>query len=102
MFRGLLLSSARPVPEKRLTNFPEFAPERPSVQPPAGVERKAALYAARRERQDRQEGRFGSRLKSRFGVHPRPGSARQAAPRVPRPRAIAFHPPREPIGTPSA
>jgi len=30
-----------PVCENRLTNFPEFVLARPSVQPPAGVERKA-------------------------------------------------------------
>src|SRR5580692_11648262 len=36
---------------KPVTTFPEQALMRPSVQPPAGVERNGALYAAGGERQ---------------------------------------------------
>src|SRR5271170_8054938 len=66
---------------------------RPSVQPPARVERKAALYAARLEKQDMPERQAGSEAKAvrRCAAGRRhSGSFRLAERRVRPPRAAAW------------
>src|SRR5581483_8715776 len=66
---------------------------RPSVQPPAGVERKPEIYARSAERQAGR-GQVAVRLRRLSGLHSpsaRPGSFRQAAPQARSLRAFAGH-----------